>query len=416
MLSPDKHERLTRVGKGTPMGTLMRHYWTPAAFVSQVSAPDSPPIRVRLFGENLVLFRDTGSRLGLIDERCPHRLASMYFGRNEQHGIRCVYHGLKFDVTGACIDVPCVPAVAPEVMASMKKGLQVKAYPCIERGGLVWTYMGPGDPPAFPDLEWTSLPENQRHVTRHIQECNWLQALEGGFDAPHLTFLHASDTLEAGRRIVPSFYEVVPSDFGFIVATGRDSGGDKISWNLNVMLMPFHKIISTQPFGAHMWVPIDDENTMLYSIDFQPHRPLNEAEIAKAASGDWIHCENIPGTDIAVRNRGNDYLIDRALQASGASFTGLKGFGTQDCAIQESMGPVVDRSEEHLLMGDAAIIKLRQLLLQALKDHDDGKPLPGTNPASYRVRSTRCELPRDARIADMIGELVRATNPNVSQT
>ena len=293
-------------------------------------------------------------------------------------------------------------------MDSMKKSLRTTAYPCMERAGLVWTYMGPGEPPPFPDLEWTLVPDNYRYTSRHIQECNWLQALEGGFDAPHLTFLHAGDNPDSNRGIVPSFYEVAPCDFGFIVATGRDFGKETISWNLNIMLMPFHKIISTTPHAAHMWVPIDDENTMLYSIDFQPHRPLNEAEIARAKSGDWIHSENLPDSDIGVRNKHNDYLIDRALQASGKSFTGLKGFGTQDCAIQESMGPVVDRSREHLLPGDAAIIKLRQLLLQALRDHEEGKALPGSDPRSYRVRSIRCELPRDANMAQMITGLVTA--------
>ena len=408
MLSHENNERLTRVGPGTPMGALMRRYWTAAAFSTQVAERDGPPVRVRLFGEDLVLFRDSSDRLGLIADKCPHRLASMFFGRNEDNGLRCVYHGLKFDVTGACTDVPCVPPVAPQVMESMQKSLRTTAYPCIERAGLVWTYMGPGEAPPFPDLEWTLVPEDYRYTSRHIQECNWLQALEGGFDAPHLTFLHAGGDTASNRGIVPSFYEVAPCDFGFIVATGRDFGKETISWNLNIMLMPFHKIISTMPHAAHMWVPIDDENTMLYSIDFQPHRALNEAELAKARSGDWIHSENMPGSDVGVRNKSNDYLIDRALQASGKSFTGLKGFGTQDCAIQESMGPIVDRSCEHLLLGDAAIIKLRQLLLQALRDHEEGKGIPGGDPRSYRVRSIRCELPRDANMAEMINDLVKA--------
>ena len=406
MLSRENNERLTRVGPDAPMGKLMRNYWIPAAFTSQVPEPDCPPVRVKLLGEELVLFRDTSNRLGLIDDRCPHRLASMFFGRNEQDGLRCVYHGLKFDVTGACTDIPCVPPTSPEVMDSMKKGLRTKAYPCMERGGVVWTYMGAGEPPAFPDLEWTMVPESHRFASRHVQECNWLQALEGGFDAPHLTFLHAGDNPNSLRGVVPSYYEVAPSDFGFIVATGRDFGKETISWNLNIMLMPFHKIISTSPFGAHMWVPMDDENTMLYSIDFQPNRPLNEAELANARSGDWIHSDNLPGSDYGVRNKRNDYLIDRALQKSGKSFTGLKGFGTQDCAIQESMGPIVDRSDEHLLMGDAAIVKLRQLLLNAVRDNEAGKPAPGGNPHSYRVRSLRCELSRDADMSKLINELV----------
>lgn len=391
------------------MGQLMRRYWMPVAFTSQVAERDGPPVRVRILGEDLVLFRDSEERLGLIDEFCPHRLASMFFGRNEQNGLRCVYHGIKFDVEGKCVDVPCLPPSTPEQIAAAKRNLATKAYPCIERADLVWAYMGPPEhKPDFPDLEWASVPNSHRYATRHIQECNWLQALEGGFDAPHLTFLHSGDHKDPTRDVVPSLYEVTQTDFGFIVATGRDLGGENIAWNLNIMLMPFHKIISTSPKGAHMWVPIDDNNSMLYSIDFMPDRPLTEAELARAKSGEWIHTENSPGSDHAVRNKANDYFIDRRLQASGQSFTGIKGFGTQDCAIQESMGSIVDRSREHLLIGDTAIVKLRRLLLQAVRDQTAGLPLMGSDPRSYRVRSIRCELPRGARINEAMTDLVRA--------
>lgn len=410
MLSRENNDLVTRVGPGTQMGALMRRYWIPAAFASQVEKPDSPPVRVKLLGEQLVLFRDTQGRLGLVDEFCPHRLASMFFGRNEESGLRCVYHGLKFDVDGACVDAPCVPpTTAADQLATIMRDLKIKSYPCMERAGLVWTYMGPADlKPEFPDLEWTMTPDSNRFVSRHVQECNWLQALEGGFDAPHLSFLHKGDNPDPSRNVVPTHYEVTATDFGFVVATGRDLGGPNIAWNLNIMLMPFHKIISTRPHAAHMWVPIDDENTMLYSVDFNPNAPLTQAEIDRCVEGTWIHTENHPGSDHAIRNKTNDYMIDRALQASGKSFTGIKGFGTQDCAIQESMGAIVDRSREYLLAGDAAIVKLRRLLLQALRDQADGKPVMGLNPKSYRVRSVRCELARDVNVADRISELVRA--------
>lgn len=408
MLSKENNELLTRVGAGTPMGDLMRSYWIPASFADQVAEPDGPPVRVRLLGENLVLFRATSGRLGLIAEACPHRLASMFYGRNEQDGLRCVYHGIKFDVTGACVDVPCVPrSTTAEQLAHIKRTMQITSYPCIERAGVVWTYMGTGDPPAFPELEWTLVPASHRYATRHVQECNWLQALEGGFDAPHLTFLHGGDHKDRTRDVVPSFYEVAQTDFGFIVATGREIVEDVVHWNLNVMLMPFHKIISTSPAAAHMWTPMDDENTMLYSIDFHPDRPLSDTELERARSGAWIHTENEHGTDHALRNRANDYMIDRRLQASGASFTGIKGFGTQDCAVQESMGPIIDRSRERLLIGDTAIVKLRRLLIQALRDRQAGGVTLGLDPASYRVRSLRCELPRDANMAELMRDLVR---------
>ena len=411
MLPQDENELLTRVGPGTAMGTLMRRYWIPAAFSHQLPKPDGPPIRVRLLGENLVLFRDTQGRVGLLDERCPHRTASLFYGRNEENGLRCVYHGLKFDVEGACVDLPCVPQMNDAHKANVQKQLGVKAYPCVERGDVVWTYMGPAEKkPDFPDLEWTLIPASQRYATRHVQECNWLQALEGGFDATHLTFLHGAES-DPTRRIVASLYEVIPADFGFVVGTGRDRGDGMIMWNMNVMLMPFHKIISSIPHAAHVWAPIDDENTMLYSVDFHPARALTEEDLARSKAGLGIHTENLPGTDHAVRNRANDYLIDREQQASGDSYTGMKGFGTQDCAIQELMGPIADRTAEHLLACDAAIVKIRRLLLQTLKDHAAGKLLPGMDPASYRVRSGRFEAPKGVPFVDAMAQYVRRDTP-----
>ena len=196
-----------------------------------------------------------------------------------------------------------------------------------------------------------------------------------------------------------------------MVGTGRDPGNGSIMWNMNVMLMPFHKIISSLPHAAHVWAPIDDENTMLYSVDFHPSRPLTEEDTGRSKVGLGIHTENIPGTDHAVRNRANDYLIDRALQASGKSYTGMTGFGTQDCAIQESMGPIADRAAEHLLACDAAIVKIRRLLLQTLKDHADGKLLPGMNPASYRVRSGRFEAPKGVPFVEAMENYVRRDAP-----
>ena len=230
MLSREDNARLTRVGPGTPMGNLMRRYWVPAAFSHQIAKPDSPPLRVRLMCEDLVLFRDTDGRIGLVDERCPHRTASLFFGRNEEGGLRCVYHGIKFDVQGNCMDIPCLPPGTPAAQTEMiKRQMRVNAYPCIDRGGVVWTYMGPAESKRdFPELEWVGLPPEQRFDTRHIQECNWLQGVEGGYDATHLTFLHGGNAPTRATRnrfVVPSHYEVAATDFGFVVGTGRDVGG-----------------------------------------------------------------------------------------------------------------------------------------------------------------------------------------------
>ncbi len=398
MLTPQDNERLTRVGPGTPMGELMRRYWVPALFSDQLPKPDCPPVRVKLLCEELVAFRDTSGAVGLIDEYCPHRLASMFFGRNEENGLRCVYHGIKFDREGNCVDVPCIaPGTTTDTqMSAIKRQMKTKSYPCMEKGGVIWTYMGPADKkPEFPDLEWAEVPADQRHATRRIQECNWLQGVEGGYDAPHLTFLHGGSA-EPSRHYLPSLYEVVPTDFGFVVGTARDMGGPNYYWNINIFLMPFHKIISSVPHAAHMWMPIDDENTMLYSIDFKPKGTgaFTEQEMKRSITFNGIHTENIPGTDRPIANRDNDYLIDRELQASGKSFTGMKGLGIQDAGIQESMGAIVDRTKEHLLIGDTAITKIRDLLLKTIDDLQAGRAVPGLDPKSFRVRSTRYEAPK----------------------
>jgi hypothetical protein len=209
--------------------------------------------------------------------------------------------------------------------------LRVKSYPCLERGDVVWTYMGPPEhKPEFPDLEWTLVPQSHRYATRDVQECNWLQALEGGFDATHLTFLHGGDA-EPSRRIVAVLYEVIPTDFGFVVGTGRNPGNGNIMWNVNVNAdaVPqdhFFHAAGSACVGA-------DRRRKHHALQrrFLPSRPLTEEDTARSKAGFGIHTENIPGTDHAIRNKANDYLIDRALQASGKSYTGTKGFGTQDC-------------------------------------------------------------------------------------
>lgn len=410
MLSQEENDLLTQVGPGTPMGELMRRYWVPAAFSHAIAEPDSPPVRVKLMGEKLVAFRDTDGRVGLLDERCPHRTASLYFGRNEECGLRCVYHGWKFDVDGNCTDLPSEPPGS-----NFQDKISIKSYPCLERGGVVWTYMGPPDlKPEFPDLEWTRLPADHVYASRHIQDCNWLQGFEGGFDSSHLAFLHQGSA-RGGTAVVPTRYEVVPTDFGFVAGAGREVEDGQSFWTANVMMMPFHKIIASVPAGAHVWAPMDDETTMLYCVDFQPDRPFTEEDLARETSWNGIHSENIPGTDRAIRNQDNDYLIDRALQASGESYTGMKGLGIQDCGIQESMGPIADRTNEHLGVSDTAIIQIRRLLLQTLKDHAAGLPLPGLDPASYRVRSARFTVPNDASFAETMASRVPIDPPAAAE-
>lgn len=394
MATHEENELLVRTGPGTPMGTLMRRYWIPALFSDALAEPDCAPVRVKLLNENLVASRDTQGRVGLFDERCPHRNASLFFGRNEEDGLRCVYHGWKFDIEGNCVDMPSEPAES-----SYKNRVKAVAYPCLERGGIVWTYMGPpATKPGFPELEWTRVPANQRYATRHLQECNWFQAFEGGFDTSHLAFLHSSESKGTGLG-PPRYYEIVPMPFGFVSGSGRDLDDGGTSWTANVMAMPFHKVISRQPgidppIGAHAWVPIDDENCMIYSIEFHPDRPLEDKEMEPSKNWLFIHAETLPGSDRCVRNLDNDFMIDRALQKSGKSWTGLKGFGIQDCGIQESMGRISDRTREHLGTSDTHLIKLRRLMLRTLAEMAQGVEPPGLDPLSYRVRSAAFSLPR----------------------
>ena len=402
MLSHEDNELLTRTNSGTPMGELMRRYWIPAVFSHQIEKPDCPPVRVGLLGEKLVAFRDSQGRPGILDERCPHRTASMFFGRNEECGLRCVYHGWKFDINGDCVDLPSEPPGS-----TLRRKVRIKAYPCHEQGGLVWAYMGPAEfKPEFPELEWTMVPESHRYATRHIQECNWLQGLEGGFDTSHLAFLHRG-TAGTNRRVVPSAYAIVPTDFGFIAGTGRILNEGEVSWASNLMCMPFHKVFATSPEAAHVWVPIDDERTMLYSVDYWPDKPLTDEDLERTTSHYGIHTENIPGTDIPIHNKDNDYNIDRDFQASGDSYTGIKGLGVQDCGIQESMGPIADRTIEHLGVSDTAIIQIRKLLLRSLEDFQAGKVPPGLNPESYRARSTRFTLLDDESFEEIIKEQLK---------
>jgi phthalate 4,5-dioxygenase len=405
MLSREENELLTRAGPGTPMGALMRRYWVPALLASEVEAPDGPPVRVTLLGESLVAFRDTAGRVGLIAEHCPHRGASLYFGRNEECGLRCVYHGWKYDVDGRCVDMPSEPEES-----SFKDRVRVTAYPCTERGGVIWAYLGPpGQQPPLPELEWALLPEPRRYASKRLQECNWLQAMEGGIDSSHISFLHRAFNLDANNRLPNSQgqeyvrrdrhprFEVHDVDYGLLIAARRTVDAEQYYWRITPWLMPWYTIIppfGDNPIGGHAWVPADDEHCWAWSIDWHPARPLSDAELATYRRGLGIHSALIPGTFRPVANRDNDYLIDRAAQRTHST-TGIVGISAQDCAVQESMGPIYDRTTEHLGTSDAAIIAARRRLLQAVRGLARGEAPPGLDAASQRVRAASLVLPRD---------------------
>jgi phthalate 4,5-dioxygenase oxygenase subunit len=409
-LSKEINEQLTQTNAGTPMGDLLRRYWMPALFADEVAGPDCPPVRLKLLGERLLAFRDSQNRLGVIDELCAHRRASLWFGRNEDCGIRCAYHGWKYDVNGQCVDLPSEPD-----RSGMRQRIKLKSYPTIERGNVVWIYMGPPEKqPEPPELEWTLVPATHRFVSKRLQECNYLQALEGGIDSSHVSFLHSAalktDPLFLGskgnvyndRDRMPLF-EVVPFEGGLLIGARRNAEHDRYYWRITPFIAPFYTLIPPRaghPINGHAWVPIDDEHCWAWSISYHPSRELTHQELAAMRDGRGIHVRYIPGTYIPAANLHNDYLMDREAQAAGLTFSGVEGIAMQDASLQESMGPIVDRSEENLASTDNGIIMARRLLLNAAKANRAGQPIPGLAPAAQRVRSCSIELPREANFKD----------------
>lgn len=404
MLTQDQNTLLVQTGPDTPMGRLFRRYWIPALLAEELPEPDCAPVRVKLLGEQLIAFRDTQGRLGLLDEFCSHRTASLYFGRNEDCGLRCAYHGWKYDVEGNCVDMPSEPEDS-----KFKSRIKQKAYPCVERGGVIWTYMGPPElKPELPELEWAMLGDGHRFVSKRLQETNYLQAMEGGIDSSHVSFAHrfnldddpmhsgteGNEYLKADTR--PKF-EVAESDGGLVIGARRNANDDEYYWRITQWIMPWYTIIppfgTHNPLGGHAWVPIDDETCWAWSINYHPTRELREDELASMRNGDGIHAKYIPGTYRTLANKDNDYLMDREAQKQKKTFSGIEGIAAQDFSLQESMGAICDRTKERLGTSDAGIILARRRLLAALEELE-AETLPGLQPEHQRVRSTSVLLPK----------------------
>jgi phthalate 4,5-dioxygenase len=409
-VSAEDNVLLTRTGPGTLMGELIRRYWIPAVRADELPAPDCPPVRVKLLGEPLIAFRDSQGRLGLIDEFCAHRGVSLWFGRNEECGLRCAYHGWKYDVTGQCVDLPSDPSES-----GPQKRIKLKSYPCLEQGGVIWTYMGPPDlRPEPPQFEWSLVAAERRYISKRQQECNYLQALEGGIDSSHVSFLHSgalkADPLFAGskgnaynERDKRPVFEAAEFDGGLLIGARRNADAGQYYWRITPWIMPCFTLIAPRggnPIGAHAWVPIDDENCWSWSISYHPRRALTGDEVGAMRAGKGIHVKYVPGTFTPLANKRNDYLMDRQAQAAGTTYSGVEGVGMQDASLQESMGPIQDRTRENLVSTDIGIIAARRALLRAAKGNRDGKSIPGLLPASQRVRSCAIELPTDVRFVE----------------
>jgi phenylpropionate dioxygenase-like ring-hydroxylating dioxygenase large terminal subunit len=388
------------------MGETMRRFWIPALLSWEVPEPDCPPVTVKLLGEELVAFRQTDGKVGIVGARCAHRRAHLFWGRNEENGLRCVYHGWKFDCTGACVDMPSEPEES-----NFKDKVKIPAYPTVETGGVVWAYMGPPEKrPAEPLFEWTQLPAENVGISKIWQECNWLQALEGGIDSSHINFLHGgkppgqrfNDDTALGRAQNLSqapVIEVVPTDYGYSYAGIRPLPAEGTNHvRAYHWIMPWYQIRPGTEGGSsgHMWVPIDDENTMVFNMHWSWTEALSERARSLAGSGNELYVDiDVEHNFRSVRNADNHYKIDREVQKK-ETYTGIPGTNTQDRAVQESMGAIADRTLERLGTSDRAIINARRTLLKAIKTVQDGGEPPGVAPTYYRLRSIQRVLPQDA--------------------
>jgi phthalate 4,5-dioxygenase len=434
MTSQTENELLTGVGPGTAMGSLMRQYWIPACLSSEIT-PDGDPLRLMLLGERLIAFRDTAGRIGVMDHRCPHRCASLFFGRNEEGGIRCVYHGWKFDTAGNCLEMPNLPAGQ-----DFRHKVKAKAYAVAERGGLIYVYMGEREAaPPLPALEAMLCPPDETDLSARLRECNWLQALEGDIDTSHFSFLHTGkvaledvdpDHLERFQLIdrAPE-YHVTTTDWGTMYAAYRPAQPGHTYYRFAHFAMPFWTLFPNGPLTdniiAQAWVPMDDTHTMTFSFSWRRRTPvlgllksgepipyLDRATAALPNTSDWF------GRWRPIANQTNDYQMDRDAQRT-VSYTGIAEVFAQDSAMTESMGEISDRTLEHLAPSDRMITLTRRRLIdaaRALRDHGTVPPLVDNPQISSSARSGDLIAPVDQPWLDAYDEtLGRALHPGFSE-
>ena len=415
MLSAADNEILVRTGAGTPMGEYFRRFWLPVALSREMPAPDSPPIRVKVMGEELVAFRDSKGRVGLIEPHCAHRGSNLFFGRNEECGLRCVHHGWKYDVEGRCVDMPNVPPGA-----AMQGKVSIKAYPTREFGELVWAYLGPAPDageslPEIPQLEHGLLPASQRYVTKRLQQCNWAQSMDGAVDTAHFSFLHmpapgfssnrnaaiAADEKRIGwlREDPMPQFTIIDHEVGFVIGGARKADGRDLYWRITQFMLPSHSITpSAMPgeiYYGYSWAPVDDESCWIYVYGWHPERDISAEERAQFVKGGYGQFAELGPGYVPLRNRGNDYLIDREEQKL-RSYTGVRGIAEQDTLAQESQGPIADRTREHLTATDIGVVHFRRLMLKEAQALREGRsPAAAHRAQDYRLRSGGAVLPSE---------------------
>ena len=403
MLTQQENDLLTQTGAKSAMGQYFRRFWQPVALAEELPEPDCAPLRLKVMGEDLVAFRDTKGRLGLLDAHCPHRGANLFFGRNEECGLRCVYHGWKFDVDGRAVDLPNIPHGARH-----HDTIHVKSYPTREWGEIVWAYMGPGADvlPELPHLEFCIMEDKHRYVTKQYVDCNWAQVMEGDLDTTHFSFLHMpapsvasnenTDAPADTRRLrwihndpMPKF-TILPHDLGFVVGGVRAGDEGQNYWRITQYTLPAHgtgpSTLPGETYFGFTLVPITDESCWMYCYGWNPDRLIDDEERAKLEQGHGI-IANISTDYVPIRNRGNDYMIDREDQRN-VTYTGIKGLAEQDLMIQESQGVVVDRTREELTATDAAVVRFRRTVMAAAEalESNGTEPIAPWQHEYYRVR------------------------------
>jgi len=403
VLSHEENELLCRVEGDAPMGQLMRRHWQPVCLIEEVSEPDGHPVRARMFGEDLVVFRDTEGRVGVMDEYCPHRRASLFYGRNEDCGLRCLYHGWKIDVQGNVVEMASEPAASD--MCSKVKHL---AYPTQEWGGLVWAYMGPQDEvPEFQPPVWAPTKDVGVSIAKAVIPCNWAQVLEGAIDSAHSSSLHSSDMVPARVQsgeatdkawLRPSTdraprMQLERTSYGFRYAAVRRPIKDAATLDYvrtTVFVAPATALIPPNNLYnvANINVPADDTNTVFYFIAWGHPARTPETETWRKFLGQTIGVD-IDNTYKPLRRLDNNFKQDRQMMKAG-NFTGITGFPNQDIAMWVSMGPIADRTHERLGASDLAIVEFRKRMLEAVKAFRQGEPAIGTG--TSRIPDQTCSF------------------------
>ncbi|MFI5960325.1 Rieske 2Fe-2S domain-containing protein [Cryptosporangium sp. NPDC051539] len=427
MITVEETEELTKVGPGTPTGEYLRQFWLPFLGSDAIEA-GGQPFPVRLMSENLVAFRREDGQIGLVDVACAHRRAPLLYARNEGCGLRCVYHGWQYDIDGQCTDMPAEPATS-----RFKKHIKIKAYPCRERNGVVWTFLGQGEPPELPEVEWNLLPPDRVHVSFRVQETDWLSSYEGEIDSAHAPILHGrlDSTSKRSRTTMARsgrpVFDVMQQAFGASIGARRTvPDTDELYWRVNQFVMPFYTLVPPKSeewaeLTGHAWVPIDDHHTLAVGFTYLPDRPLKDRMADVFTNGfkgretghpsvnayDPDVPQNVPYWKYVTKYRHDtNYRFDYGLQQT-TYFSGLPGLWVQDVASQNG-AQHASRSQEHLTSSDAGIVIVRQVLRDCVAAYAASGELPaaGTDPSSYRVRAVAGLLKSDEAWVEALSEFM----------